>query len=122
MFKKESHPIVTILVISLGFLGIYFLKNWQWSLWVSLSVAIFGTISPYLARKIDWVWSQLSWVLSKIVPNILLTLIYFLLLLPIALLSRLFGKSDPLSIKNSTTSQLIDRKGTYGKESFEKPW
>jgi len=65
---------------------------------------------------------KLAWVLSLIIPNILLSSIFFLFLFPIALLSRLFGKKDPLMLKNPEKSVFRNQEKKFDKSSFENPW
>jgi hypothetical protein len=120
--KFKSEPIKTVLVITVGMLVLYFVTDVQWLLIVSLIVGLTGLISPYLAKKIDYLWMKLAWILSLIVPNIILSIVFYLFLTPIALLSRLFGESDPLTLKNSTETLFKDYKKAVDKASFEKPW
>lgn len=67
-------------------------------------------------------WNKLAWVLSFIVPNILLSLIYFLFLFPIALLSKLFGNKDPLALRNKPDSTFKTSNKAFDASSFDKPW
>jgi len=119
---QKSDPIKTVLTISMGFLVLYFITKTNWPLIVSVSVGIAGLISDFLANLIDKIWFKLSYILSFIVPNILLTLVFFLFLLPIALLSKLFRNIDLLMLKNPGNTTFIDTNKSFSKESFEKPW
>jgi hypothetical protein len=87
-----------------------------------LVVGLAGVFSTYLSRKIDFIWMKLSWLLSLIVPNILLTIIFYLLLFPIALLSRIFGQKDPLNLNNTKDSYFKNSDRQLDKASFEKLW
>lgn len=87
-----------------------------------MSVGILGAISSYLAEKIDWLWTKIGWILSFIVPNIIMTIVFYVVLTPTAFLSRIFGKSDPMDLKNSQPSLFKKKDATFSKESFEKPW
>jgi hypothetical protein len=120
--KFKSDPIKTVLVITVGMLVLYFVTDVKWLLIVSLIVGLTGLISPYLAKRIDFLWMKLAWILSLIVPNIILSIVFYLFLTPIALLSRLFGPSDPINLKNSTDTLFKDYKKAVDKASFEKPW
>ncbi len=111
----------TILVICMGFLLIYLKFHWKWSIITCLVIGIGSIISPYLSRQIDWLWTKLSLVLGYIVPNILLSIVFFVFLFPIALVSRLF-KKDPLMLSNKYKSYFIDVNKTADKKSFEKIW
>jgi hypothetical protein len=56
------------------------------------------------------------------VPNILLSLVFFVFLTPIAFFSRIFGEKNPLSIKNTSSSLFKNYENKTDKASFEKPW
>jgi hypothetical protein len=118
---KKDQSKTTILVICMGFLLIYLKFHWKWSIVTSLVVGIIGIASPFLSRLIDKLWMKLAEVLGKIFPNILLTIVFFVFLLPIALISRLF-KKDPLMLKNDRISYFIDINKTMDRKSFEKIW
>jgi hypothetical protein len=120
--KKKAEPHKTVLIISIGFLLVYVFTKGNWALAVSLTVGVLGSLSDYMCEKIDFVWMKLAWLLGMIIPNILLTVIFFFFLFPIALLSRLFTKKDPLRLKNINTSLFKDRNKAFDKTSFEKPW
>jgi hypothetical protein len=110
-----------MLVISMGFLALYLVFTWQWAVIVSLIVGITGIISAYLSKKIEWAWMKLGQVLSYIIPNILLGLVFFLFLFPISLLYRLFSK-DPLMLSKKYTSYFVDINRVMDKKDFEKIW
>ncbi len=111
----------TILIISMGFLFIYLMFTWKWALFVSLIVGVIGIISPFLSREIEWAWMKLSKLMGYIVPNILLSIVFFIFLFPISILSRLFRK-DPLMLSNKYKSYFIDINKEMDKKSFEKTW
>lgn len=122
MQQKTKNNAQTILVITIGFLIIYQINGNNLFLYISLIVGIIGIVSEFLTNKIVWVWDKLTLILSKIMPNILLTLVFYLFLLPIALLSRIFGNSDVMSLKNTKPSLFKDSNKSYTKVDFEKPW
>jgi len=120
--KIVTDPVKTVLTISMGFLLIYIAKGWHWALVVSFIIGITGILSVYLSRQIDFLWMKLSKVLSMIVPNILLGVIFYVFLFPIAFISRLFGKKDSLRLKNNQASTYEVLEKSFTKESFEHPW
>ncbi|MDO5977706.1 hypothetical protein [Flavivirga spongiicola] len=122
MKKYTPEPFRTILIITIGFLIVHLITKLAWILFVALTIGFLGAISKTLAKKIDYLWIKLTWVLSMIVPNILLTIIFYMLLFPIALLSRFFGNSDPLKLKNNHSSLFIDVNKKFDKSSFKKTW
>ena len=120
--SKLANPTKTVLVITVGFLVLYFILKNDIFLYIAIGVGVLGAISDYLAEKIDWVWMKLGSLLSLIVPNIIMTIIFYLILTPTAFLSRLFGKSDPMDLKNVQASLFKEKEAKFSKESFEKPW
>lgn len=122
MKEQKTNPVKTVLIISVGFILIYIITKWNWAITVSFIIGLIGVFSTYLCRKIDYIWMKLSWLLSLIIPNILLGVIFYFFLFPISILSKLFGKKDPLFLKNKTGTTFIETKKQFSKESFEKIW
>ena len=122
MKQPKTNPTQTILTICVGFLVIHLITKADWAIYVSLVIGVLGVFSPFLSKKIDFLWMKLAWVLSLIIPNILLSIIFYLFLFPIALLSKLFSDKDPLMLKNTTKTTFRTREKSFEKSSFEKPW
>lgn len=112
----------TVLMICVGFMLIYLITKWNWSIFVALTVGLMGIFSPYLSRILVFGWTKLTWLLSLIVPNIVLGTIFYLFLYPISALSKIFGKKDPMNLKNKFNSTFIECDKEFDKSSFEKPW
>lgn len=122
MQNYKSNPKNTVLVISMGLLIIYLMMGWKPAVYASLGIGLIGVFSDVLSKKIEFVWMKLAWVLSLIVPNILLSIVFFFILCPIAFMSRVFGKKDPLMLKSRKESMYKKRDYTFNKGDFEKPW
>ncbi len=75
----------------------------SWTIWVGFLGLIFGLISPNLLKLPYKAWMKLGYLLGWVNSRIILGIIFFIILLPIAIVMRLFGY-DPL--KNN-------RKGIY---------
>jgi hypothetical protein len=120
--KSGFDPYSTVLVIVVGFsvLGMYLGKEWLQVLAISIGIA--ALLSKKLALLITRGWELLAKGLSYIVPNILLSAIFYLLLTPIAWLARIRPGEDQLILKNTRRSTFKDRSLQYDKASFEKPW
>ena len=111
----------TILIISMGFLGLYLIFLWRWAIYVSLIVGLIGIISTLLSKKIEWAWMKLAKLMGYIVPNLLLIIVFYLFLFPISLISRLFNK-DQLMLSGKYNSYFININKKIEKQSFEKTW
>lgn len=118
---KTDTSRTTILVISMGFLVIYLAFGFKWAIYVSLGVGVLGIASAWASQKIEWAWMKLAKVLGYIVPNILLSLVFFLFLFPIAIIQRLFTK-DPLMLRNKYQTYFIEVNKQMDKKEFEKIW
>ncbi len=118
----KSDPIKTILVITVGLLVVFMATGMKVFLVISLVIGLIGVFSNYLSKKVEYLWMKLAWVLSFIVPNILMTIVFYLWLTPIALISRIFNKNDQLFLKNTNTSLFKEYNKTFDKKSFENPW
>jgi hypothetical protein len=119
---QKAHPLQTILLLVVAGVFLFLWKEWTWALYVGLIIGLGSLLSPLIAEKVDWFWRQLSKILSWFVPKILLSIIFFLLLWPIALLSRLFGNSDPLDLKDRKNSMFRIVEKSYQPKDFERPW
>ncbi|GJM32885.1 MAG: hypothetical protein DHS20C18_18860 [Saprospiraceae bacterium] len=114
--KTES-----ILGIVIGFLILFLIFDQRWMIFVSLIVGLAGLFSTFLAQYIDWAWMKFVRILGWINSRILLSLVFFVVLLPLALLSRLF-KKDPLMLKKRTDSYFKERNHTFTPKDLEHPW
>jgi hypothetical protein len=122
MQNKQNNTDKTILTIVIGFLIVFVVSQWNWVLMISLGVGLIGIFSTFLSKKIEWLWMQLTKLLSMIVPNIILTAVFYLVLFPVAILSRIFGYKDLLQIKQKKSSYYIDNKKTFKKEDLIYQW
>ena len=122
MKPLKTSPFQTVLTIVVGFMVFFLLSKNIYFLYFALLVGLAGVFSSFLAEKIHFLWMKLTWVLSLIVPNILLTTIFYVFLFPIATASKIFGNNDPLDLKNSKESLFKDVNKDFSKESFEKVW
>ena len=111
----------TVLVICMGFLALYLGFHWKWAIYTSLGVGVLAIASSFLSRKIEWGWNKLSKILGYIVPNILLSIVFFVFLFPISLISKLFHK-DTLMLSRKYKTYYIEVNKEMDKASFEKTW
>ena len=83
MQKIKSNPVKTMLTISTGFLVVFIITKLNWVLLISLFIGLVGMFSTYLSEQIEFLWNKLAWLLGLIVPNILLSVIFYLFLFQI---------------------------------------
>ncbi len=93
----------------------WFLKGWSSVVVLSLvavavAFVLLGFVAPKVLRPLNWLWFQLGLLLGKIVSPIVLGAIFFLMLTPVSLVTRLFGRDElRLKRKASQTSYWLDR-------------
>jgi hypothetical protein len=122
MKALKSDPSKTVLVICTGLILVYFIFSLKWILFVAFAIGILSILSEWISKKIEWVWFQLTKLLSMIVPNILLGAIFYLFLTPIAFLANIFTKSDPLLIKRpvDTAYKVVNKQ--FKAADLKNPW
>jgi hypothetical protein len=112
----------TILVIVTGLLAIGWIFDVPVLEKIALVIGVISILIPPAARAIEWIWMKLALGLGWINSRILLSLIYFVFLMPLAWLSRLFTK-DPLALKKEKRSTLfVTRDHLYTGKDLENIW
>ena len=69
--------------------------------------------------RLNYLWHLIGFILGKIISPIILGLIYFILVTPIALFSKIFGR-DELHLKNGDQDSFWVAKKNYQHKSFKK--
>jgi len=88
-------------------------KAWSEIALVALVVAILSAaaalLAPQLLAPLNRLWYGLGMLLARIVSPIVLGIIFFVLIIPIALITRLFGRDELKLKRRSVGSYWIDR-------------
>ena len=89
-------------------LNIYFIA-------ISITFLILGLINSKLLSPLNKIWIKLGEILGIIISPIVMFLVYFIILTPVSLIVRLFGK-DLLGLKffKKNDSYWIIRKSNLG--------
>ena len=120
--KNKTTPEITMLVLNSALLVLFLIYRNNWFLYGALGLGLAGIFSPWLSRKIDFLWTKLAQLLSYIVPNILMGVVFYGVLFPISLMSKVFSKSTPLQLKYKRGSMFKETNKTFEKSTFEKMW
>ncbi len=121
---NQIKSIEAMLAISTGLSVIYFITENQYFLIASISIGLIGLFSSFLSKKIAWLWFKLAETLGRINGFILLSVLFFILLTPLAWLMRVF-KKDSLKTRKETfknQSYYIERNHEYSAKDIENPW
>lgn len=120
--NKHHNSYSSVLTLVLACVLVFIVSQEIRWLYVGIALGIPSIFSRFVANKIDFIWMKLSFVLGKIVPNIILIVVYFTCLIPIAFLHRLIANNDELKLKNKDNSLFVNVSEKYDKSYFEKPW
>lgn len=111
------------LVISMGLVLLWFIYQLKWLLAIALIIGIIGLFFNALATGITWFWYKLSDILGFVMSKLLLSIVFFVILFPIALLSRLFNKNTlQLKKKTDLESYWKLRNHEYTAKDMEHIW
>ncbi len=116
----KSKKTETLLVIVLGLVFLYWVKRWNGLLAAALVIGLAGLLFPVVATAIHWFWTKLSLLMGAVSGKVLLTIVYVVVLLPMALISRVMGKQTVRMKRGG--NYWKDRNHTYTKADLEHPW
>lgn len=117
----NNKPTESILGIVVGFAILFYFFKASWLLGISIIVGLIGLFSTTLSKWIHWGWMRLVGFIGFINSHLLLGIVFYLILFPIAALYKLTGK-DNLNLKKMKGSAFQDRDHQYAAKDFENPW
>ncbi|MBL7912854.1 MAG: hypothetical protein JNJ41_17455 [Bacteroidia bacterium] len=118
---NREKKLESLLIIAAGFIILFFVFKIKWFLLVALVVAFLGAMSNLFANGVTWLWFKISEILGWINARILLSVLFFLFLFPIALLMKAVGKGN-VQLKRNKTSYYSERDHMYKSEDLENTW
>ena len=91
------------------------------SLLLSFSFLILSIFKPTLLLPLNRLWMRFGFLLSLIVNPIVLGLIFFVLITPIGIISRLFGRDElKLKLKENNSYWVVTNSNNNIKKSFKQ--
>jgi len=109
-----------------GLFGVFFpwVLERAWPLWpwiVFGVLGVWGLVAPLSMRPVYRAWMRVGLLLSKVMTPLIMGVVFFLVITPVALLMRLLG-NDPMARKfDATDSYRVPAKKTTP-DSLEKPY
>ena len=115
--SNRSFGIVFFIVFLL--IALYPLTHSQdiriWSVIISIIFLVLGLVNSKILTPLNKLWFKFGIFLGKIISPIIMGIIFFLVVTPIGLLMRLFGK-DLINLKfNNNKSYWIEKNGPKSK-------
>ncbi len=117
---KEKN-LEAILVICLGLIVFYLILDIRVLLMISIFLGLSGLFIPFVAKWVAKGWYGLSHVMGFVMSKVILSIVFFVFLFPMALISRAGGKLS-IKLKKSPGSYWSIRNHTYKKEDLENMW
>ncbi|MCK4664756.1 MAG: hypothetical protein KAT68_17935 [Bacteroidales bacterium] len=116
---KDSGMAIVLILMLIGF----FAKD-DLFYRIAIPVLLMNMIFPMFYYPFSILWFGLSNLLGTIVSKILVSVVFFIIVIPVALLRRLFGKDSLLlkKFKKSSESVMKTRNQTYVVTDLEKPF
>jgi len=112
----------SILVIVIGLLIISLIFKNQTIHHIGLSLGVICLASSRISDFILWMWYKIAQVLGWVNSKILLTIVFYIFLFPISLLSKVFSKNNSYIKSNRTDTMFIERNHLFSKDDFENVW
>jgi len=113
----------TINVLSLALLICYMLFSSQWLLWLACLFLLGNVFESRITALIAKYWMKFAHYLGIINSKVLLSIIFYAVLTPIALAYRRFNRSIVNHFRtDACKSYFDDTNKSYHKEDFERSW
>ena len=113
----------TFVVLGLAAVVFYLVTGYEWLVWMAGAILLVVVFDNPLAKFIAKWWLRLSELLGKVMSRVMLTLVFYVFLVPTAFLYRRFNGEAVAHFKNmSGNSFFTDIKAMNTRESYENPW
>ena len=104
--RKFGITIGVILLIIAGFLFWKEKESSQILLTFGVTLCILGIVIPFILKPIYWIWIIFATILGWIMTRVILSLLFYIIVTPIGLIPRFFGK------------QFLELRSDESKESY----
>lgn len=118
---KKEKSLETFLVLAGALIVLFWFFNKKIFLLLAIILICIGIVSPYLTEKISWLWLKLSQAIGFVMSRVILTVVFFVFLLPLAIAYRIFVK-DALSLKKKNKTYYSERNHLYTNKDLENMW
>lgn len=121
--EKELETVLT-LCVALVILFFVTKKQHAYYLTASVLLGLIGMFSVYLTSKISWAWLKIGEGMGFVMSKVILSIVFFGFLFPIALLSRVFSNNrNNLQLKKSSgASYYVTRNHRFQPKDLEDLW
>ena len=119
---NREKQLETMLTIAVGFFLVAWSTKNKYIFLFALFIGLVGMFSKTLTNYISNGWMKVGEAMGAVSSRIILSVIYFLFLFPIALIYRI-GRKDTLQLKKSElATYFITRNHRYEAKDIKNPW
>ena len=122
MMLRRIEVAETISVLVLAALVFHFVWEVKWLIWLATGLLVLTLMPNPLANLIARLWLKLSEHIGNFMSKVILSIVFFLLLTPIAALYRLFNREMTKSFFDRASTSTFHIARVPGKEDFKNPW
>lgn len=119
---KTIKSLETIIVLTGALIIFFLIYKINELLYIALGLIVISILSKQLTYYISWIWLKLAEGMGFVVSKIILSVIYYIFLFPIALLSRLSNKNSIILKNKNKKSLFFDRNVKYEPKDLENIW
>ena len=119
---KQIDVLRTLLVLSLAAIIFHLIFDVKWLLWLAVGFLVISLKQNPLADLIAKLWLKLSEYIGGFMSKVILSIIFFLLLTPIAMLYRLFNRDMKNYFFDRSSTSTFHKAHVPERNSFEHPW
>jgi hypothetical protein len=119
--KDKSKIYETSLVLTTGFLVVYLLTETTAFLYMAIFFGLIGIFVKPLAALFTKFWFWLADILNLVFSKLVLGILFYVILLPLALFYKAAG-NDKLQLKENNNSKWILRNQVFESSHFRKIW
>ena len=88
---------------------------------IASTIVLFGLVSPYFRTQWTWLGDAIGRPMSRFNSGLILSVLFFLVLTPLARLKKLFSGSNSFS-PGTKDSYFVDRNHRFTKDDLRDPW
>jgi hypothetical protein len=119
---RRIEVVETLSVLALATLVFYFVWEVKWLIWLATGLLILTLKPNPLANLIVRLWLKLSEHIGNFMSKIILSLVFFFLLTPLAAFYRLFNREMTKSFFDRTSASTFRSAKVPGRDAFKNPW
>ncbi|HHM20804.1 MAG TPA: hypothetical protein ENJ20_02165 [Bacteroidetes bacterium] len=119
--NNREKQLETCLVIATGLMVIWLISRKEEWIYAAVVIGVVGAFIPALAKWVHWLWYKIAEVMGGIMSRVLLSIVFFVFLFPIAVVYKLTNK-DLLQLKRKKDTYWTKRDHRYSKKDLENAW